>query len=203
MEFILTINAWLSLTSRCFTKLRMATQLLSRVWLPYSKLDKILIWPLFKQFRYSNNSRSVSEGRSDSRGRSQNRDSLQSISDQEPECGQSHLQLNASACAGSASSPLNDSNYPSTCRGPGIDGQHSHSGRVIQDGRGVGLYRKTSEDTQTHAKRTVVPALAIESAPLVHGEAAMLSVVPSEGRTSVRTLLGSRQNSTSSIESAG
>ena len=95
---------------------------------------------------YSNNSRSVSESRSDNRGHSRNYGSLASISDQEPERGRSHSRSTTSACASSANSPLSDSNSPSTHRGPGIGGQHGHSGQVIRDRRGVVLYRKTSKD---------------------------------------------------------
>ena len=54
-------------------------------------------------------------------------------------------------------------------------------------GEGLGYTGMTSEDTQTQAKHTVAPTLAIEGAPLVHAETATLSVAPSEGRTSVRT----------------
>ena len=81
---------------------------LSHVCLSYNWPDNILRWPLFEQFRYSNDYNSVSEGH-DSRGRLRNHGSLASISDQEPESGWSHLRSTASACASSMNSPLSDS----------------------------------------------------------------------------------------------
>lgn len=92
-------------------------------------------------------SRSVSESRSDSRGRSGTRGSSVSVSDQEPERGRSRSR--SSAGASGANSPLSDSNSPSTRKpsaGACIGGRCGHSGREIRDGKGVGLYRKTSED---------------------------------------------------------
>ena len=59
----------------------------------------------------------------------------------------------------------------------------------------------TIQITQTQAKRTRAPTLAIESAPLVYAETATLSVAPSEGQTSVRRPPHPHRNSTSSIES--
>ena len=60
---------------------------------------------------------------------------------------------------------------------------------------------RTIQFTQTRAKHTGTPTLAIESPALVHAETATSSVAPSEGRTSVRRPPHSRCNSTSSIES--
>ena len=60
---------------------------------------------------------------------------------------------------------------------------------------------RTIHITQTQAKHTRAPTLAIKSAPLVYAETTMSSVAPSEGQTSVRRPPRSRHNSTSSIES--
>ena len=95
---------------------------------------------------FSLDSRSVSESRSDSRGRSRTRGSSVSTSDQEPERGRSRSR---STGASGANSPLSDSNSPSNRRAAGtasIGVRYGHSGREIRDGRGVGIYRKTSED---------------------------------------------------------
>ncbi|KAH8110828.1 hypothetical protein DFH11DRAFT_1513950 [Phellopilus nigrolimitatus] len=94
----------------------------------------------------SDASRSVSESRSDSRGRSRTRNSSLSASDQEPERGRSRSRSTASG----ANSPLSDSSSPNA-RGPPMvigmgAGFGQHSGREVRDGRGVRLYRKTSED---------------------------------------------------------
>ncbi|EJD08566.1 uncharacterized protein FOMMEDRAFT_16886 [Fomitiporia mediterranea MF3/22] len=101
-------------------------------------------------------SRSVSESRSDSRGRSRTRNSsLASSPEQgEQERGRSRSRSTASG----ANSPLGDNGSPSMRGsslaiggigvGLGIGGGCSaqHSGREIRDGRGIRLYRKTSED---------------------------------------------------------
>lgn len=91
---------------------------------------------------FSDTSRSISDSRSDSRGRSRTRNSSISTSDQEPERGRSRSRSTASG----ANSPLSDSSSPHARYPPMVIGIGSHSGREIHDGRGVRLYRKTSED---------------------------------------------------------
>ena len=97
--------------------------------------------------------RSLSASRSDSRRRSRTRNSsLSASSDMELERGRSRSR--STNCSGAAS-PLSDSSSPNTRRLPSseaamgglaIGGGVGHSGREIRDGRGVRLYRKTSED---------------------------------------------------------
>lgn len=97
--------------------------------------------------------RSTSDSRSDSRGRSRTRNSsLSASSDMEPERGRSRSR--STNCSGAAS-PLSDSSSPHARRLPAsgtsasvvtLGGGVGHSGREIRDGRGVRLYRKTSED---------------------------------------------------------
>ncbi|THH05985.1 hypothetical protein EW145_g4397 [Phellinidium pouzarii] len=95
----------------------------------------------------STDSRSVSESRSDSRGRSRTRNSSASTFDQEQDRGRSRSRSTASG----ANSPLSDSASPHVRCPPmvigitgGVSGQHS--GREVRDGRGMRIYRKTSED---------------------------------------------------------
>ena len=101
---------------------------------------------------FESGSRSTSESRSDSRGRSQTRNSSLTSSDtNEPERGRSRSRSVASG----ANSPLREAASPGRCSpiagsmgvGLGIGGSYGgHVGREVRDGRGMKLYRKTSED---------------------------------------------------------
>ena len=99
-------------------------------------------------------SRSVSESRSDSRGRSRTRNSsVSASSDAEPDRGRSRSRSTASG----ANSPLESSSPLGRVSnvsigglglGIGISGGFGspYNSRDVRDGRGVKLYRKTSED---------------------------------------------------------
>ena len=74
-----------------------------------------------------------------------------------------------------------------------------YHGRVVKPHNLLVL--RTIWMTQTQAERTMVPTLAIESAPLVHVETTTSSVAPSEGPANVRTPPLSRRNSTTHVSS--
>ena len=128
---IFTTNAWLSLTSRCFTKPRTVTcgSPMSGYLTTGSTTSSFGL--------YSNNPRSISEGRSDSRGRSRNRGSSVSIPDKSlsvggPVCDRLRVHVTATK---DVSDDTMQAWYVSTKDAEAYGGMHPIDPNVTSSGR--------------------------------------------------------------------